>query len=66
MEIPEIVIKALRDSRNSHTYESQTAIQRAQRAENKRDVNVLYLRAKSFERLQDECLDALHALGQDV
>lgn len=65
-DVYNIVLGALERSRNSHTYETQTAAQRMHRADLLGDIGAFKLRAESFSRLEKECLDAIDILKAEV
>lgn len=54
-----VIINALEDSRNSHTYEAQTAYQSGHNADLDKDKAVMRYRGDSFTRLERQCLHAL-------
>lgn len=65
-DVYNIVLGTLERSRNSYTYETQTAAQRMHRAYLPGDVAAFRLRAESFSRLEQECLSAIDILKAEV
>lgn len=56
------ILAALENSRKSHSYEAQTAYQYATHADSPQERSVMIIRGESFERLQNQCMEAIDLL----